>query len=355
MQSDGTKIRTATTDLLGSSCMRLAFDSPPWVKVGSSGRSDLTSRSDEDEEIACEEQPRHDDPNIEGSMDCAAPGGGMLDEPRAQVSGRAGPFFGRLNPDRADFLPLLPRAVPSSGGPNWTVSAPAISKAIQTLLFRLHRTPTDEEIAEELYLTVGHYHEALALLRDLELEISTREFASVEKSSETAVWLSGGMDSAVFLCLRSEMIRLFRNAVRSIPERELLVISLRYCENLSDMELCLTLDIPESTLTRLSASAYLHLRARLFGSLETDHYAWGDDVRPPAAKYRRQIEDTGPEADIYMASGQGGLLPTGQPWDCPGFQANYDHFSQTWIAVSVEGELKPVKRTQRYELRIEGC
>jgi Sigma-70 region 3 len=334
--------------------MRLAFDSAPWVEAGSSDSSDLTSRSDEDEELSLKQRPRDDEVNIEDSVSPMT-NRGLVEESRAaQVSGRAGPFFDRLTPERADSPLLLPQSVPSSGGPRWTVSAPVISKAIQLLLFRLGRTPTDEEIAQELCLTVGHYHEALTLLRDLEFEISTRGSESVERPCESVVWLSAGMDSAVFVCLRSEMMRLFRSAVRSIPERELLVISLRYCENLSDMELCLTLDIPQSTLTQLSASAYLHLRARLFGSLETDHHAWGDSVRPPEAKYRRE-KDTGPEAHVYMSSGQGGCLPSGQPWERPGLQARYDHFSQAWIAVSDEGELKAVKRTQRYELRVEGC
>jgi DNA-directed RNA polymerase specialized sigma24 family protein len=354
MQADRNTICTPTSDHPGSSWMRLGFDSPHSLQVGSPGDSNLTLRSDEDEGLSVKEQPRHDEVNIEYSVDFPVADGGIVEESRTRVSGRAGHSFRWFTPEGADLPPLLPRAVPSSGGPTWTVTAPAISKAIQTLLLRLRRTPTDEEIAQELYLTVEHYHEALTLLRDLEFEISTRGVASVEGSDEPILSISGGIDAGVFICLRSEMMRLFRNAVRSLPERELLVISLRYCEDMSDMALSLTLDIPESTLTRLSASAYLHLRARLFGSLETDHYAWGDSVRPPEAKYKRE-KDTGPEADIYMTSGQDRWLPTGQPWERPGLQSRYTHFSQTWIAVSDEGELKPVKRTQRFELNVEGC
>jgi Sigma-70 region 3 len=355
MRTDRNNIRTAMTDHPVSSEMLLEFDSPRSLQVGHQAGGDLTSGGGEDETSLLQEQARHDEVNIEGGADSAVADGGLVEDSRAWRRCQAGrPFFGGLHPEPANSPLLLPQSVPSSGGPTWTVSAPAISKAIQTLLFRLGRTPTDEEIAQELYLSVSHYHEALTLLRDLELEISTRDVASPENSSESVVCLSDDMDSAVFLCLRSEMMRLFRDAVSSLPERELLVISLRYCEYLSDMELCLTLDIPESTLTRLSASAYLHLRARLFGSLEIDHCASGDSVRPPEGKYKRE-KDIGPEAHIYMSSGQERSLPTGQPWERPGLQARYTHSAQTWIAVSDEGELKPVKRTQRYELKVEGC
>jgi hypothetical protein len=352
MKEDRNNTRPATTDQGGSSWLRVAFGSPRSIKVGDPETSDLTFGSN-NEEMTLEEQPQHDEANTQGGVDRAVPNAGILEKPQV-TPGQAGPFFGWNNPEPVDLPLLLPQSVPSSGGPTWTISAPVISGAIQTLLHKLNRTPTDEEIAQELFITVEHYHEALTLLRDLEFEISTQGVASSEKSNEAVVRLSGGMDCAVFVCLRSEMMRLFRNAVRSIPERELLVISLRYCEDLSDMALRLTLDIPESTLTRLSASAHFHLRARVLGSLETDHYAWGDDVRPRDAKYRRKKEDTGPEADIYMASEQRGCLPTGQPWERPGLQANYSQSSQTYFAVSDEGELKPVKRSECFQLKVEG-
>jgi hypothetical protein len=83
-----------------------------------------------------------------------------------------------------------------------------------------------------------------------------------------------GLEHAIFCCLRWELLRLFRNAVKRVPERERLVITLRYRADLGERKIGLTLDIEESTLTRLSASASLHLGAWLFGSRETDHLQW---------------------------------------------------------------------------------
>jgi hypothetical protein len=341
-----------TTDQRRSSWPAAAFDQQRSMQIGSTANGELKSNGN-DEEWELKEALQDDETIIEDILNSPSPERGSVGMP-SRFPTPAPPFF-PATPQRVTSPPLLPGAVPSSGGPNWIVSAPDITKAMQTLALQLHRAPTDEEIAKKLFLTVDRYHEALTLLRDLELEISLQNVGMVERSGETVVRIQGGIEGGVFVCLRSEMMRLFRNAISTLPKREMLVISLRYCESLSDTEIRLTLDIPESTLTRLSASAALHLSARLFGSYESDHYAWDDDVRPPEAKYRRQKQDTGPEAHIYMTSGQRGCLPTGQPWECAGLEVNYDHLSRTWIAISDEGQIRPVRKTQRYELRIEGC
>jgi hypothetical protein len=266
---------------------------------------------------------------------------------------RPGPFFNHRPPQVADAPKRLPATVPSSGGATWIVSAPEIERAIQTLLVKLKRTPTDAEIAKELRLSVGHYQEALTLLNDIEREIAIRDFSTNDGPGDAGVvWVSGGLDSAVFCCLRSEMLKLFMNAVRFLPEREGLVVSLRYCESLSDMELTVTLDIDESTLTRLNASAYLHLRARIFGSYETDYYVASDKVRPANANHKWSSKQTGPEAHVYMSGGQRGWLPRGNSWEALGSDANYDHFAQTWFSVDEDGQLRLVQREEHCELRL---
>jgi len=266
---------------------------------------------------------------------------------------RPGSFFDHRSPKGADAPKRLPAAVPSPGGGSWIVSAPEIERAIQTLLVTLKRTPTDVEIAKQLRLSVVHYHEALTLLNDIEREIAIRDFqAKDDPENPGVVWVSGGLDAAVFCCLRSEMLKLFMNAVRLLPKREALVVSLRYCESLTDMELLLALDINESTFTRLKASAFLHLRARIFGSRETDYYGMGDAVRPANANHVWSSRQTGPEAHVYMSAGQSGWLPTGHSWEQLHSDANYDHFAQTWFSIDEGGQLRLVQRKERCELRL---
>jgi hypothetical protein len=266
---------------------------------------------------------------------------------------REGPFFPFRKPDTTDTTPRLAAAVPASSVPTWTISAPEIERAIRTLIIRLKRTPTDAEIAKELNFSVVHYHEALMLLKDLRSAIVMRDFSPKESAcGSDMIWVGGGLDSAIFCCLRWEMLKLFRNAVRLLPERERLVMALSYCDTLSDIEILLTLDIAESTLTRLSASAYLHLRARLFGSYQTDHYS--SDIRP-ADGCTCSNTQSGPEANIYVSASQSGWLPTGDSWESFGPDVTYRHFARTWLLLDEDGELKLVQRKEHFDIQLNEC
>jgi len=307
------------------------------------------STTEESEELSTEwlgddEEQTYDDCFLAGTED-----GGVVESPKVQ-----GPheLFTRPS-DLSDAPNRVPEQLTLSGSKTWTISVPDIEQAIQTLLATLDRTPTDDEIAQHLHISVAGYHETLGLLNDIELEIGVREVSqSKNVGGEALMSLRTGPDSAVFLCLRSEMLKLFRNAVQSLPERERLVISLRYCEDLGDKEISLALDIAESTVTRVSASAHLHLRARLFGAHDADYYVWDDDVRPADSRHRWSRKQKGPEAHVYMFGGQDGWLPVGHSWECLGPDATYEQYAQTYLFISDECELKQVRRRERRELKV---
>jgi hypothetical protein len=294
--------------------------------------------------VGDEEESAYDD-NFPG----CAEGGITVESPRVQR-----PCQSSTRPsDLSDAPSRVPEQLTVSGSKAWTISAPDIERAIQTLVATLDRTPTDHEIAQQLRISVAGYHQALGLLKDIELEIGIREVnVSKDSGSVDLICLRDGLDSAVFLCLRSEMLKLFRNAVHSLPERERLVISLRYCEDLGDKDISLALHIAESTVTRLSASAYLHLRARVFGAHETDYYVYGDSARPADSRHKWGRKQTGPKAHVYMCGGQSGWLPAGYFWECLGPDATYDRFFRAWLFINDERKLDLVRRFERRELKL---
>jgi hypothetical protein len=308
--------------------------------------ANTTEQSEEmtTEWLGDEQERLYDDCNPCGTED-----GGGVESPQVQ-----GPrqLFTRPS-DISDTPTRLSKEVSLSRGKAWTISAPDIERAIQTLLASLNRNPTDIEIAQQLRISVAGYHEALAVLKDIELEIGVREVSRSENSvGDDLMCLRNGPDSAVFLCLRSEMLKLFGNAVRLIPERERLVISLRYCEDIGDKELSLVLAIAESTITHLSASARLHLRARLFGAHDADYYVWGDGVRPADSRHKWSSKQKGPNAHVYMFGGQDGWLPVGHSWECLGPNATYKQYVRTYLFINDECELKQVRRLERRELTL---
>jgi RNA polymerase sigma factor for flagellar operon FliA len=114
------------------------------------------------------------------------------------------------------------------------------------------------------------------------LEISIDELASW--LSEVAATTVGTLDRAIsmgfepeadeldgahtpVIAVEAEELRgVIREAVRDLPERERLVLSLYYDENLTLSDIAEILDITESRVSQLHARSVLHLRARLRAS-----------------------------------------------------------------------------------------
>jgi hypothetical protein len=138
-----------------------------------------------------------------------------------------------------------------------------------------------------------------------------------------------------------------------LPEQERLVVTLRYGEDCNDPKICLALNIEESTLTRLSASAFLHVSGRIFGSRDVDHVVTGDRVRPANATDRFSKYQTGPEAHIYLSGHQNGWLPTGNPWEARASEVHYFRLTHSYFFIEENGAIMPVERMERCELRIE--
>jgi hypothetical protein len=311
MQVDDNNIRRVTFAQTVPQCPPSDSGEALAIQLTGPKRDDFLTPIEQDEILSIRPQPDEQELLEEEALWFDPIDDGETNEPIGHAPRSEGPFLPCRKPDTTDTSPRLATAVPASSVPTWTISAPEIERAIRTLIIRLKRTPTDAEIAKGLNLSVVHYHEALMLLKDLKSAIAMRDFSPKESArGSDMIWVGGGLDSASFWCLRWEILKLFRNAVRMLPERERLVMALSHCDNLSDMEILVALDISESTLTRLSASAYLHLRARLFGSYQTDHYS--SDIRPADAGCSCSDTQSGPEANIYVSASQSGWLPTGQ-------------------------------------------
>jgi DNA-directed RNA polymerase specialized sigma subunit len=62
---------------------------------------------------------------------------------------------------------------------------------------------------------------------------------------------------------RADLKERLAGAVKNLPERERLVLNLSYHEELTLKEIALVLDEPEPRVSRIHASAILHLRSEL--------------------------------------------------------------------------------------------
>jgi len=139
----------------------------------------------------------------------------------------------------------------------------AVEEAVRLLTARLGRAPGETEIASELNVSLDQYQ---ALLGDLKgLEIGTLHTEHNEDSGEEELAYVPGQpeDDPLFCCLRGELKERLADAIEGLAERERLVMTLYYYEELTMREIGLALGVVESRISQIHASAVVHLRAAL--------------------------------------------------------------------------------------------
>ena len=97
------------------------------------------------------------------------------------------------------------------------------------------------------------------------LEIGTLHVEHNEESGEEELAYIPGRpeEDPLFCCLRGELKEKLSDAIESLPERERLVMTLYYYEELTMREIGLAIGVVESRISQIHASAVLHLRSAL--------------------------------------------------------------------------------------------
>jgi RNA polymerase sigma factor for flagellar operon FliA len=138
--------------------------------------------------------------------------------------------------------------------------AKQIEAAINAAEQRLHRCPTEDEVAGELHLSLDEYHEWLVEVRGV--NVGSLEYAGGEEdgrdllqfvSDDEQDWPSNLME-------RAELEKLLASAISKMPEVERKVLGLYYHEELTLREIASVMDLHESRVSQLKSQAILRLR-----------------------------------------------------------------------------------------------
>lgn len=145
------------------------------------------------------------------------------------------------------------------------------AKVLERCYMRLEqkngRQATDEEICDELKISQEEYHDLLNQVRSVSL-LSYDDLMNFSKSDKRSLHgLTEGGGSKVptpfsEITLAS-VKRLISEAIRELPEKQRLVLSLYYYEDLNLKEIGRVLDVTESRVSQLHTQAVLRLKAKL--------------------------------------------------------------------------------------------
>lgn len=135
-----------------------------------------------------------------------------------------------------------------------------IESCIASLEQRLHRVPTEEEIAAELGLGLEEYHEWLVELRGINvgsLEHSPRE----EEGRDLLRFLSDNEEEwPSRLYEKQELLRMLGQAISRMPSIERTILGLYYQNELTLREISRVVNLHESRVSQLKTQAILRLR-----------------------------------------------------------------------------------------------
>ena len=148
----------------------------------------------------------------------------------------------------------------------------AVEEAIRSVTHKLGRVPSEQEIAHEMELGLSEYQHLLGELKGLEIGSLHME-RTEDSGDEELAYLPGAPDEdPLFRCLQGEMKQRLTDAIEELPEKERIVLTLYYYEELTMKEIGLTLGVVESRVSQIHSSAVVRLRAALAG-LRTDNSA----------------------------------------------------------------------------------
>ncbi|HEY1802989.1 MAG TPA: FliA/WhiG family RNA polymerase sigma factor [Terracidiphilus sp.] len=139
----------------------------------------------------------------------------------------------------------------------------AVEEAIRVMTARLGRAPGENEVAAEMEISLDDYQQLLGDLKGL--EIGTLHVERNENSGEEELAYVPGKpeEDPLFRCLRGELEERLTDAIAHLPDRERLVMTLYYYEEMTMREIGLALGVVESRVSQVHASAVMHLRAAL--------------------------------------------------------------------------------------------
>ena len=140
-----------------------------------------------------------------------------------------------------------------------------VQEAVQTMTRNLRRTPTETEIARELHIDIHEYQLLLGQLKGLEISSLNLEHNDDSGEDQLAYIAGSPDDDPLFRCLQGEMRQLLIDAIEELPERERMVLTLYYYEELTMKEIGLTLGVVESRVSQIHSAAVVRLRTSLHG------------------------------------------------------------------------------------------
>ena len=144
--------------------------------------------------------------------------------------------------------------------------ATSVDAVVQKLQAKLGRPPSDEEVAKEMGVSLDEFFRTLNQTQSIPI-LSLEDLGIAKESGEQKSLLdclAGKSDADPQTQLRlNELKEIIAKAIDTLPEKERLMISLYYYEELTMKEIGEILSITESRVSQIHSKAVFRLRTKL--------------------------------------------------------------------------------------------
>ncbi len=144
--------------------------------------------------------------------------------------------------------------------------ASSVDKVVQALQGKLSRSPEDEEVAKEMGMSLDQFHDTLNETKSIPI-FSLEDLGIAKESGEQQSLLdclAGKADADPQTQIRLiELKEIIAKAIDALPEKERLMVSLYYYEELTMKEIGAVLEITESRISQIHSKAVYRLRTKL--------------------------------------------------------------------------------------------
>jgi len=141
-----------------------------------------------------------------------------------------------------------------------------VAKTFRVVEGRLKRNATEEEIAKEMGISLSEYHQLLSDCMVVSL-ISIDDVLKNEKGGKQRdlndIIIDISQKNIDEIIDTYEIKEILKTAIIKLPEKEKLVISLYYYDELTMKEIGLVLNLTESRVSQLHSQAILRLKSKL--------------------------------------------------------------------------------------------
>jgi RNA polymerase sigma factor for flagellar operon FliA len=128
---------------------------------------------------------------------------------------------------------------------------------------KLGREADDQEVARELGLDLEQVYRTKQMSSISFISLEELGISSRDEKEKLLSYLINNEDDALSMTKLKELKEAMAQAIKQLPEKERLVISLYYLDELTMKETGKVLGITESRVSQIHSQAILHLRTKL--------------------------------------------------------------------------------------------